>query len=73
MDRNSTDDGLNSQGAPDRYVPAPRPANEEQRQATVDALGMSSTPALPTLNTLCQLVRPRLPDREGKKITQASN
>ena len=48
---------LTSTAVPDKYVPPPRPANEAQRQATVDALGLSDSPTLPTLNSLSQLVR----------------
>ena len=53
---------LTSQALPDTYVPAPRPSNEEQRQATVDALGIVGAPASPYLYNLCRLVCCQSPD-----------
>ena len=47
---------LGSPGLPEQYVPTPRPANEEQRQATVDALGIMAAPPNPQLYNLCRLV-----------------
>ena len=47
---------LNSQALPDTYVPAPRPANEAERQATVDAMNIIAAPANPYLYNLCRLV-----------------
>ena len=51
---------LNSQALPDTYVPAPRPANEAQRQATVESLNIVGAPANPYLYNLCRLVCPGL-------------
>lgn len=61
---------LTSQALPDTYVPAPRPRNEEQRQATVDAVGIVGAPPNPYLYNLCRLVCTRLSGSEAQQPLQ---